>query len=400
MARTRRQRDVPPPLPPLRPTRPGPLRRRSRGGMRMPARPLFRADHVGSLLRPARLREAFRQHREGLVGEAEFARIQDEAIRSAVAMQEAVGLHAVTDGEFRRSSYWAHFVDAVDGLEVAPALFEFSDASGRRMAFTAPSGTGEIRRTRPISGAEFRFLRDATPRTPKITMPSPSTMHFWRGPAGIAGTPYASAAEFLTEVAAVYREEIAELTALGATYLQLDEVALAMLCDPDVQEAVTARGEDPGELVGLYVEAIHQALRDRPADTTAAIHLCRGNYKGRWMAAGGYEAVAQRLFGGSGVDVFFLEFDSPRAGDFAPLRHVPSDVGVLLGLVSSKTPQLESRGEILDRIDAASRHMPVERLGLSPQCGFASTAAGNPLTEEDQKRKLALVVEVADEVWL
>jgi 5-methyltetrahydropteroyltriglutamate--homocysteine methyltransferase len=361
--------------------------------------PPFRADHVGSLLRPPELKRAFREQRDGTLGDDEFRRVQDEAIRRAVELQESVGLRSVTDGEFRRASYWAHFVAAVDGLDVKEALFQFRDESGERMAFTAPHVCRPVKRVRAISAEEFRFLRAVTRQTPKITLPSPSTLHFWRGPAAIELEAYASVEEFFADLAGVYRTEIAELARLGATYLQLDEVALAMLCDPEVRSAVAARGEDPERLVDRYVDAINQALEGRPRGVTVAMHLCRGNYKGRWMGAGGYEAVAERAFGRARVDALFLEFDSPRAGDFAPLRHVAKDKRVVLGLVSSKTPVLEKKADLLRRIEAASRIVGVERLGLSPQCGFASTAAGNPLSEDDERRKLALVVDVARQVW-
>lgn len=358
-----------------------------------------RAHHIGSLLRPSRLRDAFRRDRAGPIDDDEFRQVQDEAIRQAVAMQEGIGLRLVTDGEFRRASYWAHFVDAVDGLEVREALFEFTDASGDRMAFTAPHVAGRLARTGTISGEELSFLQKVATATPKITLPSPSTMHFWRGPSGIEPSAYGSVEEFFADLATVYRHEIADLAGRGATFLQMDEVALAMLCDPDVRKAAEARGDDPDRLVRQYVEAINDAGRDRPPGVTMAMHVCRGNYKGHWLASGGYEPVAETVFGGAGVDVLLLEFDSSRAGDFAPLRHVPEGTLVVLGLVSSKTPVLESKADLRRGIEAAARYVPVERLGLAPQCGFASTAAGNPLTEDDQKRKLALVVEVSQEVW-
>lgn len=361
--------------------------------------PPFHADHVGSLLRPVRLREAFRERRDGDLSDAEFQAVTEDAIRDAVTLQEGAGLQSITDGEFRRASYWAHFVEVVDGLSTAPALFEFSDADGQRMAFTAPHVVGRLRRSRSISAAEFEFLRKATSRTPKITMPAPSTMHFWRGPQAIEPDAYESVGEFFADLGEVYRAEIAELAGLGATYLQLDEVALAMLCDADVRAAVTARGEDPDVLVDRYVAAIRDAVTGRPAGVTVSMHLCRGNYKGRWMAAGGYEPVAERVFARAGVDALFLEYDSLRAGDYAPLRFVAEDTTVVLGLVSTKNPQLESRDELLRRIEDAARYVPLQRLGLSPQCGFASTVAGNPLTADDELRKLALVVDVAEEVW-
>lgn len=361
--------------------------------------PPFRADHVGSLLRPPELKRAFREHREGRMGNEEFAAIQDRAIRHVVALQESIGLLSITDGEFRRASYWSHFVEAVDGLEVREALFDFKDETGERMAFTAPHVCGRLRRERPISAEEIRFLRGATRATPKITMPAPSTMGFWRGPQGIDPGVYASPDELVADLAAIYREEIAELAHLGATYVQFDEVALAMLCDRDVQAAVAARGQDPGELIDRFVGAVNQAVAGRPPGVTFAMHLCRGNYKGKWLSSGGYEAVAEALFGGAAVDAFFLEFDSERSGDFSPLRFLAADKSVVLGLVSSKTAELEDPDMLARRIDAAARYVPLERLGLSPQCGFASTVAGNPVTEDDERRKLAHVVEVARRVW-
>lgn len=361
--------------------------------------PPFHADHVGSLLRPRELKEAFRRRQEGTLADDAFRQIQDDAIRQVVALQESVGLESITDGEFRRASYWAHFVAAVDGLTVKDALFRFRDAAGEIIAFTAPHVAGPVRRCRPISAHELRFLRGLTRGRPKITLPSPSTMHFWRGPHGIERSAYATAEEFFADLSAVYRDEIADLAELGATYLQMDEVALAMLCDPEVRDAVAGRGDDPDRLVGLYVGAVNQALVGRPPGVTVAMHLCRGNYKGKWMAAGGYEVVAERVFAGANVDAFFLEYDSPRAGDFAPLRFVSPDKAVVLGLVSTKTPVLETPDDLVRRIEQAAQYVPLDRLALSPQCGFASTVAGNPVTEDDERRKLALIVEVAAKVW-
>jgi 5-methyltetrahydropteroyltriglutamate--homocysteine methyltransferase len=361
--------------------------------------PPVRAHHVGSLLRPAPLRAAYRRHRRGEIGDDEFRQAQDVAIRDVVAMQEDLGLRVVTDGELRRASYWSAFVAAVDGLEVDTSRFKFTDGAGDRLAFAAPHATGALRRWGPIAGAELDFLTDvASPGSsrPKITLPSPSTMQFGHGP--LPGR-YSSPEDFFAGLSAVYRAEIADLAARGATLVQLDEAALAMLCDPLVQTRVEAAGEVPGQLVDDYVAAIAAAGAERPASVTLALHVCRGNFRGRWMASGGYEPVAEALFGASGVDVLLLEFDSPRAGGFEPLRHVPATMSVVLGLVSSKTPELECRDDLLRRIEEASRYVDVERLALSPQCGFASTAGGNPLSEDDQRRKLALVVDLCDEVW-
>lgn len=362
-------------------------------------KPPFRADHVGSLLRPATLKRAFRDRREGRLSEKDFGAVQDAAIRDVVALQESVGLHSVTDGEFRRASYWAHFVDAVDGLEVRDALFDFKDETGERMAFTAPHVCARVKRSRPISAGELRFLKSVTRETPKITMPAPSTMTFWRGPQGIDPGVYESLDEFLVDLARIYREEIADLAALGATYLQMDEVALAMLCDADVRAAVGARGQDPDGLVDRYVATVNRAIDGRPAGVTVAMHVCRGNYKGKWLSSGGYEAIAERVFGGMNVDAFFLEFDDVRSGGFEPLRFLSKEKRVVLGLVSSKTAALEDPDRLRRRIDEAAKIVPLDRLGLSPQCGFASTVAGNPVTEDDERRKLAHVVEVARRIW-
>ena len=316
-----------------------------------------------------------------------------------VRLQEDVGLRSITDGEFRRGSYWSHFVERIEGLAIAPARFQFRNEQGAETAFTAPHVAGRLARRDGISTDEFRFLSQATERTPKITMPSPPTMHFWRGRDAIAPGTYATVEEFFADLATVYRAEIAELAALGARYIQLDEVPLAMLCDPDVAAALAAAGEDPEALVDLYIRAINDALADRPPSLTAALHLCRGNFKGRHLSAGGYEAIAERLFHEIDVDGFFLEYDTPRAGDFAPLRFVPAGKRVVLGLISSKTPALEPTDALRRRVDAATEFLPLDQLCLSPQCGFASTVAGNPLTETDEIAKLRLVVETAAEVW-
>ncbi len=352
---------------------------------------IHRAHHVGSLLRPGALREAWRQAEGDGLHDA-----QDVAIRDVVAMQEELGLGVVTDGEFRRLSYWNRFVEQVDGLEVGEARFSFTDESGDRLAFTAPHVTGKVARTAPISVHEVEFVRSITDRDIKVTLPSPSTMQFWFGP--LSGV-YESSSAFFADLAQIYRDEIVDLAASGASLVQLDEVALAMLCDSDARDVVAAEGEDPEQLVDDYVAAIASALRGAPDSVTTAMHVCRGNYKGHWMASGGYEPVAEKVFGRSGVDMLFLEFDSERSGDFGPLRHVPPSTTVVLGLVSSKTPVLEPRDDLLRRIEEASKVVPIERLALSPQCGFASTVGGNPLSEEDEKRKLARIVEVCEEVW-
>jgi 5-methyltetrahydropteroyltriglutamate--homocysteine methyltransferase len=361
--------------------------------------PPFRADHVGSLLRPPALKEAHRAWSENRLSDDELRAIQDRAIHDAVALQEEVGLEAVTDGEFRRASYWSRFVEGVAGMTVETARFSFRDESGAEQAFLAPHASGRLSRRGPIAADELEFLQRATVRTAKITLPSPPTLHFWRGAAGIDAHAYPDPEEFFADLVAVYREEIADLAGRGARYLQLDEVPLAMLCDPEVRGRLAAAGEDPDALVDRYLRLFREALADPPPGVVFAMHLCRGNYKGRWLAEGGYEPVAERLFAEAPVDVFLLEFDTSRAGGFAPLRFLPAGKRALLGLVSTKTPRLESAEELARLVERAAEHAPIERLGLCPQCGFASTVGGNPLTVDDQRRKLALVVEVARRVW-
>ncbi len=363
------------------------------------AGPPFRADHVGSLLRPPELRRAHRDFADGRLSEDAFRDIQDQAIRDVVALQEGVGLKAVTDGEFRRASYWAHFVEAIEGFTVKPAIFRFHDDAGSEQEFLAPHVEGRISRPRSISGHEFAFLAEVAHALPKITMPSPPTLHFWRGRDGVDRDAYPDIETFFEDLAQVYRQEIADLAERGARYLQIDEVPIAMLCDSQVCEILAAQGVDAARLLDRYVALINACVGARPEGVTMAMHLCRGNFKGRWLSEGGYDAVAEKLFNEIDVDAFFLEYDSPRAGDFAPLRFVPKGRTVVLGLVSSKTPVLESKDHLKRRIDEASRHLALEQLALSPQCGFASTVAGNPVTQEDEIRKLALIVETASEVW-
>jgi 5-methyltetrahydropteroyltriglutamate--homocysteine methyltransferase len=350
--------------------------------MSLPAR----ADHIGSLLRPRRLREAFRRLSGGELGAA-----QDEAIRDAVRMQKDSGLEVITDGEFRRVSYWEKFVRLTQGLEVRDAVFSFHDAEGHESGFTAPYVSGKVERRAPITLDEFQFENQ------KITMPAPSTMHFYRFTDW--GNAYQDPEAFFADLGKVYQAEIAELAKAGCRYVQLDEVAVAILCDPAARDRVKAAGEDPDRLVDLYIDAINQAVTGAPAGVTIGVHVCRGNYKGMYLSEGGYDSVAERFFGRTRVNHFLLEFDTPRAGGFAPLRLVPRDKGVVLGLVSSKTPVLERIDDLQRRADEAARFVDPARLAISPQCGFASTMGGNPLTEADQRAKLELCVEAARMIW-
>jgi 5-methyltetrahydropteroyltriglutamate--homocysteine methyltransferase len=362
-------------------------------------RPPVRADHVGSLLRPVALRQAFRAFHAGEIDEAAFAAVQDAAICGAVKLQEQVGLRVVTDGEFRRGSYWSRFVERAEGLSVADARYHFHDERGHELAFTAPFVTGKVGRRNPIALDEFRFLVQQTKALAKITLPAPSTMHFWRGSDYAAPGIYRSPRDFFRDLAQLYRAEIAELADAGCRYIQLDEVALAMLCDPAVRAKVAADGTDPHELIDLYVEGIAAAVADAPAELAIGVHLCRGNFKGKYLAEGGYDQVGKALFGCPRVTHFLLEFDTARAGDFKPLRFVASDKGVVLGLISSKIAELENVDGLLGRIDEATQWIEKDRLAISPQCGFASTVAGNPLSEADQRGKLLRCVEAARAAW-
>lgn len=362
-------------------------------------RPPFRADHVGSLLRPAALKEAFRRRSAGGIGDADFQAVQDRAIRDAVRLQEAAGLQVVTDGEFRRGSYWGRFVERLDGLEIRPALFRFHDAHGHESEFTAPYAVGRIARQQPLAADEFSFLRDVTGVTPKITLPAPSTMHFYRCSDHAEAGLYDSAAAFFADLADAYRAEIAALAEAGCRYVQFDEVASAMLCDPAIRAQVTAVGQDPDLLADLYVDAINACVRDCPSDVTVGVHMCRGNFKGLYLSEGGYETVAERFFARVDANHFLLEYDTERAGDFAPLRFVPRDKGVVLGLVSSKQPEVEDLDLLKRRVEAATRFIALDQLAVGPQCGFASTAAGNPVTEDIERAKLSRVVEAAAAIW-
>jgi 5-methyltetrahydropteroyltriglutamate--homocysteine methyltransferase len=362
-------------------------------------RPPLRADHIGSLLRPAELRQAFRRHSQNEIGDEEFARVQDECIRAAVTMQEDVGLQVVTDGEFRRGSYWGRFVQRTDGFEIRGADFKFRDDAGDVVDFTGPYASRRIRRVRPLALDEFEFLRAVTRAMPKITLPAPSTMHFFRFSDFADRRVYADAEMFFADLSKVFQEEISELAAAGCGYIQLDEVALALLCDPAIRQAVEGVGADWHGLVDLYVRAINDCIARCPAEVVVGVHMCRGNLKGHYVGTGGYETIAERLFSGARVNHFLLEYDTPRAGDFAPLRFVPKNKGVVLGLVSSKVPTLEGIDLLRRRVQDASKFIDLDRLAISPQCGFASTVAGNPLTEADERAKLKLVVDASRAIW-
>ena len=371
--------------------------------------PPFRADHVGSLLRNPELRAAHEQALEGRYGAEALRALQDRSIRDVIALQEAVGLHAITDGELRRTSFHADFIEKLDGASsqgrlavegAAGGALEVTPAEDRPFAPRAFTVGGKLRHARPIEVANFAFVRAHTRRTAKQTIPSP-TMLLRGGRAAVSREAYPDLAEFHADIAAVYREELGQLGAAGCTCVQLDDTNFAYLCDPKLRETFRHWGDDPDGMPDRFARLINAALADRPAGMTVAIHLCRGNSSGRWAAEGGYEPVAECLLNRIEVDGYFLEYDDERSGGFEPLRFFPrgSRKRVVLGLVSTKSPVLESKDVLKRRIDEAARHVPLESLCLSPQCGFASTFRGNPVTADVQRRKLALVVEVATEVW-
>jgi 5-methyltetrahydropteroyltriglutamate--homocysteine methyltransferase len=349
--------------------------------------PPFRADQVGSLLRPAGLAEA--RKRKDLA-------FQQNAIREVVAKQEAIGLQAITDGEFSRDWWHLDFMAQLDGVSVTQN--PGPKFGGTEEQPPIPAVTGKLRYATPIMVEDFRFLKSTTARTAKFTIPSPSMLHLRGGRASISKQAYPDMGEFWHDAAAAYRAAIAAFAQAGCRYLQLDDVAFAYLCDPKIRENCRRNGDDPDALPRIYADAINRALHGRPAGMTLTMHTCRGNFKSAWVAEGGYEPVAEAMFS-SAVDGFFMEFDSARAGGFEPLRYLPRGKKVVLGLVSSKSGALESKDALKKRIEEAARYVPLDDLCLSPQCGFSSTHHGNRLTEDEQWRKLERVIEVAAEVW-
>jgi len=365
----------------------------------MPTQPFCRADHIGSLLRPQALKNGHKARANGTIDDEAFVAIVDEAISDAVSMQEAIGLDAVTDGEFRRRSWFDGFVEAVDGLVHKPTQFAFVEDGEAKVPVPVPFANAPIRRSAGIATGELDFVKTVAHKPIKITIPAPSVIHFHRGPDCADPSVYPDMDQYWDDLIAVYRAEIAALGAAGLDYLQIDEVPVALLCDPAVRARVADWGWDWNALVDRYISAVNEALSERPSDMVVGMHLCRGNYRGKWIATGGYEPVAERLFAEAAVDRFLLEFDSERAGDFSPLRFVPADKSVVLGLVSTKTPTLEPSDDLKRRIGEAAAYVPLERLAISPQCGFGTTVGGAPMDEDDQRRKLARVVETAGAVW-
>jgi methionine synthase II (cobalamin-independent) len=363
------------------------------------AMPPFRADHVGSLLRPEALKSARGQWLDGKFAAAELAALEDAAIREAVAMQESVGLHSITDGEFRRTSFHFDFLGKIEG--VSAVLGRAPDASAPAgQAFQPPQlkVTGKLRLAEPIEVDGFKFLKSVTARTPKMTIPSP-TMLLRGGRGAVSEAAYPDLEPYYADVVKVYGEELRALADAGCRYVQFDDTNFAYLCDQRMRQAMRDRGEDPEALPHRYVDLINRVIREKPAGMAISVHLCRGNMAGRWAAEGGYEPIAEPVFGRLAVDGYFLEYESARAGGFEPLRFMPKDKRVILGLVSSKVPEMETKDQLKRRVDEAGKFLAVGQMGLSPQCGFASGYQGNPVTADIERRKLALVVETAADIW-
>jgi 5-methyltetrahydropteroyltriglutamate--homocysteine methyltransferase len=363
-------------------------------------KPPFRADHVGSLLRPKHLLEARDKLDKGEITATELRRIEDEAIRHAVKRQEDVGLKSITDGEFRRRSWHMDFICRIGGVvsagtQVRPFHNEKGDV---RNEIEVPKVVKRLRLEQPIFADDFQFLQSTTRATPKFSIPSPSMLH------GLGSTledksVYADAEAFWHDLAKVYIEELHALRRLGCTYLQIDDTMFATLADPEYRKKINPLAGAQAQLHKTYIRLLNDSLAERPAGMTVCVHTCRGNHRSAWVAAGGYDPVAEAVFNELNVDGFFLEYDDERSGGFEPLRFVPKGKIVVLGLVTSKKGALESKDDIKRRIDAAAKYIDLGQLALSPQCGFASTLLGNLLTEDQQFAKLALVVDIARDVW-
>ena len=364
-------------------------------------KPPFRADHVGSMLRPDELKDARAKADKGELSKDKLREIEDKHIRDIVALQESCGLDAITDGEYRRNHWSNDFLGAIQGVTFTagmPSKFhnETGDIDFRPTQIRV---TAKLQRTAPISVEHFKFLKSVTKKTPKQCIPSPTLVHFRSARPGIDAKAYPDLDTFFGDLATVYRQEVADLAAAGCRYLQFDDTNFAYMCDPKWRSQAQSIGIDPDGINNTYAKLINDILKDKPKDMVAAVHICRGNHRSSWVAEGGYDLVAESLFNKYNFDAYFLEYDSPRAGTFDPLRHVPKGKIVVLGLLTTKKAALESKDDIKRRVDAAAKFVPLEDLCLSPQCGFASTSPGNLVTVEDEKAKIRRIVEVAKEIW-
>jgi 5-methyltetrahydropteroyltriglutamate--homocysteine methyltransferase len=367
--------------------------------------PTNAVDHVGSLKRPPDLVQAWRAWEDGKLPFEQLRRVQDDSISDAIAMQEKLGLPIVTDGEFRRGGWSRGFLNAVEGFEFRGSKLVFRNDDGFSTPSPAPLATKRIRRSKPIVTEDFRFVASVAKNRVKVTMPTPSHMHFGQFKDAVDASVYPDIEKYWDDLIAVFKQEIAELYAAGCRYLQLDEVPLALLCDNKIRALAKSEGDEPDKLAALYIDVLNRAVADRPADMTIGMHLCRGNMESLWMGDGGYAPIAEALFNRSDVDAFLLEYDSARAGDFSPLRHLPAGKRAYLGIISTKNPALETVDEQLRRLDEASRFAPMERLGICPQCGFASAAMSKfavkpgKLTSDLQTQKIELLLEVGQRAW-
>ena len=369
--------------------------------------PPFRADHVGSLLRPPEILRAREQRQHGSISAEALRAIEDRAIRNVAKLQEEIGFQGITDGEYRRTIWHADFLRQIEGVTVQEGVAEAAGVarkfqSGGQEIERSPtrfSATGKLQRGHGIETENFKYLASVTSRTPKLCIPSPTILHMLGGRDAVDKKTYPDMDGFFSDLAQVYREEIRGLAELGCTYLQLDDPNMAYLCDEKMREGVRRIGEDPNELPRTYAKLINDCIAERPANMTVCMHICRGNFRSAWAAEGGYDPVAEILFNEFKLDGFFLEYDSPRAGRFSPLRFVPKDKQIVLGLVTTKTGEMETADELKRRIDEASHYLSLDQLALSPQCGFSSTVLGNNISLEAEIAKLSLVVRVASEVW-
>jgi len=364
-------------------------------------RPPFRADHVGSLLRPQELKQARADFKAGKISRQSLTEIEDKCIRQAIALQEAAGLQSITDGEFRRAFWHVDFLTGFEGIAATQgqyALKFHGEGGAESETKSMMVVTGKVKRAKPVMVDHFRFLHSNTKKTAKLCIPAPTYLHMRGGRRVVNEKAYPDVEEFWSDITNAYREEIRDLAAAGCRYLQIDDVSFACLCDEGIRAQVKRDGEDPAKLPAKYASVISSLLKDKPKDMSVTMHTCRGNHASMWMAEGGYDAVAEAVFQ-TEVDGFFLEYDSERAGGFEPLRFVPKGKKVVLGLISSKRPQLEDKSELKRKVEQASKYVPLENLCISPQCGFASSEVGNQLTEDDQRRKLELVAQTAREIW-
>ncbi len=370
--------------------------------MSVSRRPPFRADQVGSLLRPRSVADARARMAKGRIGADALRAVEDAAIEHAIRLQESVGLQSITDGEFRRALWHTDFLLGIEGVAATHSSYAvaFQNDQGERTETSSMLVVrGKVRRAKPIMLDHFTFVKDRTSRTAKLCIPAPTYLHMRGGRKIVDRAAYPDMDGFWDDMVGVYRTEIAELAAAGCAYLQFDDVSFACLCDAGIRDQVKRDGENPDDLPRFYSEVINRLIAERPANMAVTIHTCRGNFDSMWMAQGGYDAVADAMFNTLAVDGFFLEYDTQRAGGFEPLRFMPKGKKVVLGLVSTKIAALELKDDIKRRIDEAAKYVALDDLCLSPQCGFASSHAGNRLTEDDERRKLALVVEIAHDVW-